>query len=193
MRVKKKLCLLIFGLVAAFGAQAQNVALKTNLLSDVALSPNLGIEIGLAPHWTLNTSANINAWTVHERKWKHWLVQPEARYWFCDRFARHFLGLHLIGGEYNFGHIKNGISFLGSDFTQLKENRYQGWAVGAGVAYGYAFILGRNWNLELELGVGYIYTQYDKYKCQDCGKKVDSADHHYYGPTKAAINLVYLF
>ena len=174
-------------------ARSQNVALKTNLLADATLSPNLGLEFGLAPRWSLDLTGEYNGWTVNEHKWKHWFVQPEARYWFCDHFAGHFLGLHAIGGQYNFGNMRNNVAFLGSDFSRLTDFRYQGWAVGGGIAYGYSFILGRHWDLELEIGVGYMYTRFDQFECKDCGKKVDASDHHYFGPTKAAVNLVYVF
>lgn len=192
--MKKKLSLLLLLLVAGLGVKAQNLAVKTNLIGDALLSPNLALEVGLAPKWTFNISDEVNYWTVKEHRWKHWVVQPEARYWFCDRFMGHFLGFHVLGGQYNFGNIKNGISFLGSDLYKLTDYRYQGWAVGAGIAYGYTWILSRHWNLEAELGLGYIYTRYDRYECQDCGRKLDSnVPHHYIGPTKAAVNLVYVF
>ena len=191
--MKKKLSLLLLLAVACVGAKAQNVAVKTNLLGDALLNVNAGFEVGLAPRWTLDLSGYYNAWPINGHKWKHWLAQPEFRYWFCDRFSGHFLGIHAMGGQYNFGNIKNGISFLGSDFSKLTDHRYQGWAVGGGVAYGYAWILSRHWNLELEIGVGYLYTRYDKYNCLECGSKLATDDHHYFGPTKAAVNLVYLF
>ena len=192
---KKKFYLLMLVLIAAIGGvKGQNAAIKTNLLYDATATANVGLEIGLAPRWTLDLSGNYNGWTIDGHKIKHWLAQPEARYWFCDRFARHFLGFHLVGGEYNLGNIKNNINFLGTDFSKLTDHRYQGWAAGAGIAYGYAFVLGRHWNLELELGVGYAYTQFDVFQCQDCGKKVaEDVPHHYVGPTKAAFNLVYVF
>lgn len=169
--------------------------MKANLLSDVALSPNLGIEVGLAPKWTLDMSGQINAWTLpQDRRWKHWAVQPEVRHWLCDRFGAHFFGLHLHGGQYNIGGFDGRINFLGTDARKLKDSRYQGWFAGAGVAYGYAWILGRHWNLEAEIGVGYSYTRYDRFRCAGCGKKVETdRPHHYVGPTKAAVNLVYLF
>ena len=86
------------------------------------------------------------------------------------------------------------ISFLGTDFSKLSDYRYQGWFIGSGIAYGYAWILGRHWNLEAEIGIGYIYTRYDSYPCASCGKKIaEDKAHHYFGPTKAAINLVYTF
>ena len=194
MRFRKHLCTLLLVLGTFAGARAQNVAVKTNLLYDALLTPSLGVEFGLAPRWSFDLSGQFNGWTINQHKWKHWLVQPEFRYWFCEHFTGHFIGGHLLGGQYNMGNIKNGISFLGSDLSKLTDNRYQGWDVGLGFVYGYSFILGRHWNLELELGVGYVYTRYDVFECKDCGKKVLSDQpHHYVGPTKAAINLVYVF
>lgn len=180
---------------AVQGVRAQDVALKTNLLSDGFLNPNIGLEVGLAPKWTLDITGQFNAWTLsHERRWKHWAVQPEARYWLCDRFGGHFFGFYAHGGQYNIGGINGKISFLGTDARKLKDTRYQGWFVGAGVSYGYAWILGRHWNLEAEIGIGYSYTRYDRFRCAGCGKKIENdKPHHYIGPTKAAVNLVYLF
>lgn len=174
---------------------AQKVAVKTNLLSDAVLSPNFGIEVGLAPKWTMGVTGQFNAWDMsHDRRWKHWAVQPEVRYWLCNRFDAHFFGVHMHGGQYNIGGIDGKVKFLGADARKLKDTRYQGWFVGAGIEYGYAWILGRHWNLEAEIGFGYSYTRYDKYRCSGCGKKVETNQpHHYVGPTKAAINLVYLF
>ncbi len=175
--------------------RGQNVAVKTNLLADAFLNPNLGIEIGLAPRWTLDVTGQLNAWTLsHDRRWKHWAIQPGARYWLCDRFAGHFFGAHLHGGQYNIGGFNGVFNFLGTDARKLKESRFQGWFVGAGVSYGYAWILNKNWNLEAEIGIGYSYTRYDRFRCAGCGKKVETnKTHNYVGPTKAAINLVYLF
>lgn len=194
----KKLSCLLLLLSALFfvnEAKAQKVAIKTNLVYDATATINAGLEFGLVPKWSLDVSGNFNAWTIlNSARWKHWAVQPEARYWFCDRFSGHFLAVHLHGGLYNVGSIKNKLNFLGTDFSKLTNQRFQGWFAGAGVAYGYSWILGKHWNLEAEIGFGYSYTVYDKFECAGCGKKVEEGiDHHYVGPTKAAINLVYLF
>lgn len=181
-------------LLAVLPARAQNVGIKTNLLYDAALSPNLGIEIGLAPRWTLDISGQINAWTVKEHKWKHWLAQPEARYWLCERFQGNFFGLHVLGGQYNIGNLPHLSNFLGTHFENLKDHRYQGWGAGAGIAYGHAWVLGKHWNIEAEIGIGWIYTRYTVYPCGTCGTIIaKDKEHNYFGPTKAALNLVYLF
>lgn len=194
MKIKYYLPLLA-ALFVALGAKGQNVAVKTNLLYDATATINAGVEIGLAPRWTVDLSGNFNGWEISDgNKWKHWMVQPEARYWFCDRFSRHFLGVHAHGGQYNVGGMDLGFSMLGTDFSKLKDHRYQGWFAGGGIAYGYAWALGKHWNLEFEVGVGYSYTKYDLFECAGCGKKVGTdLDHHYIGLTKGAINLVYLF
>lgn len=174
-------------------ARAQKAAVKTNLLYDALLTPDLGLEAKLAPQWTLDVTGNVNFWKFNQHRWKQWNLQPEVRYWFCQAFSGHFLGAHLIGGEYNFGNLPLGFKFLGTDFSQLRDNRFQGWMGGAGIAYGYSWILDKHWNFEAELGIGWIYTHYDKYPCAVCGTKLDSGNHNYLGPTKAAINLVYIF
>ncbi len=186
------LCALLM-LLGATLANAQKVALKTNLLYDALLTPDLGLEVKVAPQWTIDLTGNVNFWKVNERRWKQWNVQPEVRYWFCQAFSGHFLGAHLIGGQYNFGNLPLGFKFLGTDFGELRHNRYQGSMGGAGVAYGYAWILDKHWNFEAELGIGWIYATYDKYPCAVCGTKLDSGHHNYFGPTKAALNIVYVF
>ena len=182
-------------LMIVFAGRTQDVALKSNLLYDATSTVNVGVETRLAPKWTLDVSGNLNAWRFSQGKqWRHWLLQPEARYWFCNPYAGHFVGGHLIGGQYNFGHLNMDFNMLGSDLSMLKDYRYQGWFAGLGVAYGYTWILDRHWNLEAEIGVGYAFTRYDKFECVDCGKRVESGrTHNYVGPTKAAINLVYVF
>lgn len=181
--------------VASLTASAQNVAVKTNLLYDITATANLGIEFKVAPKWTVDISGNLNAWTFSDnKKWKHWVLQPEARYWLCERFNGHFVGAHLVGGIYNMGNWNTDFTFLGTDFGQLKEHRYEGWLVGAGIAYGYHWMLGRHWSVEAEIGIGYVYTQADKYECPRCGEQLENnKPHHYVGPTKAAVNLIYVF
>lgn len=194
MKLKQYVFLLSLLLCGPF-VKAQDVALKSNLLYDATATINIGAEVGFSPRWTLDVSGNFNGWTMsHERRWKHWMLQPEARYWLCQRFGGHFLGVEAHGGQFNVGGLKNSINFLGTHVSRLSDERFQGWFVGTGVTYGYAWMLGRHWNLEAEIGLGYSYTHYDTYQCAGCSKKMEEGRHHnYYGPTKAALSLVYIF
>lgn len=191
----ERLIVALLMLLGFHGAFAQEAALKTNILSDAFANINIGGEIALAPKWTLDVSGEFNGWKLgNDRRWKHWSVQPEARYWLCDRFAGHFVGVHALGGQYNIGGIDVPVYFLGTDFGKLKDYRFQGWFGGAGVAYGYDWAISRSWNIEAEIGLGWTYTRYDQFKCTGCGKKIKSnKPHNYFGPTKAAVNIVYLF
>ena len=170
MKHKPFLFLLLIAFTGLFSqaVKSQEVALKTNLLSDGFLNPNLGMEVGVAPKWTVAADFQFNGWTLsNDRRWKHWAVQPQARYWLCDRFGGHFFGVHVHGGQFN---------------------------VGAGVSYGYDWVLNKHWNLEAEIGVGYSYTRFDQFRCAGCGKKIASdKSHNYYGITRLSIGIVYLF
>lgn len=195
MKVKRVLIAITILLASMPTMHAQHVGIKTNLLYDALLSPTVGVEVGLSPRWSLDVSGTINFWTVNDIRWRQWMVQPEARYWFCQRYSGSFLGFHAIGGQYNFGNIDfGGYNFLGTNLKQLEDHRLQGWMAGAGIAYGYSWILDEKWNLEAEIGVGWIYTQYDRFMCEGCGAMDQSKRvHNYVGPTKAAINLIYNF
>ncbi len=188
---------IICGIMLVMGfsiARGQTYALKSNLLSDATLTLNGAYEMKIAPRWTVELGGNLNAWAVNNHRWKQWSLVPEARYWFCQPFSGHFVGGHLLGGQYNWGNLDMDFNMLGTDFGKLKDYRYQGWMVGAGLVYGYSWILNRHWNIEAEIGLGWVYTRYDKFECADCGKRVErNKPHNYVGPTKAAVNLIYTF
>ena len=81
---------MIFLFVCLWGS-AQKIAVKTNLLYDVTTTLNLGAEFRVAPKWTIDLSGNYNPFNLgNDRKMRHWLVQPEVRYWFCEAFNGHF-------------------------------------------------------------------------------------------------------
>lgn len=181
----------------ALSAHAQKAAIKTNLLYWGATTPNIGVEFALGSKTSLEIGGGVNPFVLktkngdqplRETKLKHWLVQPELRYWTCESFNGHFFGLHGIVAEYNVGDIDVPLGRL----ADLKDYRYEGFAYGAGLSYGYQWVMAPRWNFELNLGAGYVYLTYDKYPCVKCGSKLESATNNYFGITKAAISLIYL-
>ncbi|MGL4781309.1 MAG: DUF3575 domain-containing protein [Bacteroidales bacterium] len=173
---------------------AQKIAVKTNLLyGGITLTPNVGAEISLAPRWTLDLSGGYNPWNLHgsvsdNKKLVHWLVEPEVRYWLCQKFSGHFFGTHLLFSQYNISQHR--LSWLLGKGSQ--NYRYEGNAAGGGLTYGYQFILGNHWNLEASIGIGYARLWYDKFNCLKCGEKLGSDYRNYFGPTKAAISIIYI-
>ena len=188
----KRLILGIFLVVWSCGnlVCAQDIAVKTNLLYWATSTPNIGFEFGLGKRTTLDLVGGYNPWTLNKddnKKIKHWMVMPEFRYWLCERFNGHFFGIHTGFAEYNISGVR--IPFQNKS---TQEHRYEGWATGIGISYGYTWILGKRWNLEANIGAGYIYTKYDKYECKTCGRFKDNQKKHYFGPTKAGISLIYI-
>ena len=136
----------------------QKVAVKTNLLYDATTTMNLGLEIGLGKKWSLDLSGNYNPWKFDdETRLRHWGVQPELRYWLCEKFNGHFLGLHGHYAKYNVG----GMSFLSDN---MERHRYQGHLWGGGISYGYQWLIGKRWNLEATVGLGYARLWDRKYE-----------------------------
>lgn len=181
---------------------AQGVAVKTNLLYDATTTPNIGMEIGLGNKNTFNLVYGLNPWEFdsdsHGKRYaKHWLLMPELRWWTCSKFNGHFFGVHLMGGQMNAANVDlpmPGAFFSGDNIRKgVRDSRYQGWYAGAGVTYGYQWILSRHWNLEAEVGVGYDHIWYDRYPCYECGAKIDTGHSNYVGLTKLGLSLLYIF
>ena len=167
----------------------QHITIKTNLLyGGAALTPNAGVEFRLSDRWSLDLSGGYNPWTFNDgKKLKHWLVQPEARYWLKRTFDGHFLGLHALGGAYNINRIRLPWKFDAAS----SRYRYEGRAVGIGIGYGYSWRLGRRWHLEAEAGIGYIRLDYDRYRCNRCSALLEKHGRDVVRPTKLAVSLVY--
>jgi hypothetical protein len=90
--MKRLILLVLGGFLLTTGVTAQELAVKTNLLYDATTTGNIGVEAGLSKKWTLDVSGNLNPWTFsNNKKIKHWMVQPEARYWLCEKFNGQFL------------------------------------------------------------------------------------------------------
>ncbi|MDR2042049.1 MAG: DUF3575 domain-containing protein [Tannerella sp.] len=218
--MKKWILLLGICLMSVKVTYGQGFVIKSNLLYDATTTINLGVEFALGDQWTLDVSGNFNPWVFPDThvtrsesdgsitskmngKFKHWMLQPELRWWTCEKFNGHFFGTHLHAGSFNVG----GLAFLPSSIgvtyaeptaewrfgTGIRWQRFEGWLAGAGVSYGYHWILSDRFSLEFSLGAGYVYLKYDKYNpCIDCNAVEGSNFMHYFGPTKAGISAIFM-
>ena len=192
MRTIKLFLAACFLLVFATGIHAQEqgtktylpkFAIKTNALYWATSTPNLGFEVALAKKLTLDVSGNYNPWKFSKnRQIKHWLVQPELRYWLCERFNGSVFGLH--------GHYAD-VNMSNLDIFGLGNYRYDGKIYGAGISYGYHWILKNRWSMEATIGAGYARLNYDKYACGKCGEKLGHNNKNYFGPTKIGLSIIY--
>lgn len=131
---------------------SQILAVKSDLLTGMLSSPNFGVEVKLSNRLTLEAEFHYNPFPAGgDKRWKHWFVQPELRYWMCQPFGGHFFGAHLLYGVYNVGGMKLPLGL----FKGIRSSRYEGDFMGLGVSYGYHFILAPRWSIETSVGVGF--------------------------------------
>ena len=205
--MKRSILVFLTNLIFLCG-YSQHVGMKSNLLYGATSTINLGVEFALSDKLTLDLSANYNPWAFPQQKvtasevivaqydavLKHWMIQPELRWWFCEKFNGHFAGMHVHGGQMNVG----GLTFLPDRWSDrgIQKNRIEGWLAGTGFAYGYHLIVSNRLSLEFSIGVGYMYLHYDKYvnytSLRNPSKDPNAYKMHYVGPTKAGISLIYM-
>lgn len=211
--MRKYLFLIVCALVS-FSASGQKVALKTNLLGDALITPNLALELRLANKWTLDTYVSYNPfvwnegikvqWTAEDaengKMLKHWMVQPEVRYWTCEAFNGFFLGAHLMGGQHNIAGLEwPPLTFGGGEDgggVLKPEVRYQGYFMGGGISVGNQWILGNRWNLEASIGAGFVTMKNDEFNpanpCEQYNKD-GKLTFSMIWLTKATVSIVYFF
>lgn len=166
------------------------LALKTNLLFDLALAPNVELELplGRRDRWSLNAEWVFPWWLVDGDNYCFQVLSGglEGRYWLGNRQKRaplsgHFLGLYAGAGMYD---------------LQWRTNGYQGeFYIASGISYGYAMRIARRLSLEFSLGVGLLRTDYEHYHALDNNKTLlwqDNGKYTWLGPTKVKISLVWL-
>lgn len=200
--MKRYLIIAVFAFLASLGtANAQKAAIKTNALYWATTTPNIGMEFALGDRWTFELEGGYNPWNLdsdNNMKVKHWLVSPEFRYWFCNSFQGHFIGINANYTQFNIGGLPEGMPNLFVNLNtevpmpDLSVARIQGWAVGAGLTYGYAFPIARRWNMELTVGYGWWYTEHDQYESRKCGLFQQAVARHALGPATAGISFIYM-
>lgn len=181
VEIQKMVILLFLFLISGNVAEikAQKVVLKANMLSWMTTTVNAGAELKIAPQWSAEINVMYKAWNLlpDNKKMEGLLIQPEVRYWLCQPFYHDFIGFHIHYGQYNGG---------------FDKFRYQGDLFGAGVSYGYQWILGQKWNLEMNVGLGYARMNYDKYERPTCGLFLGKDSKNYLGITKIGVSLIYI-
>lgn len=192
----KYLIFVVFVVGALPGLNCQNIAVKSNILYDLTTSLNIGGEIKYKDTYSISSIISYNPWTFADnRKMKHILIQPEFRKWFDDVFQGSFVGIQAHYARFNFGGMlpwgfKNGKMF-GLENRMISNNRFQGNLVGAGVSYGYQWMISPLWNLEASIAFGYAYLSYNRYGQKEGAARIEKSHANYVGPTQIGISLVY--
>lgn len=163
------------------------MALKTNLLADVALMPSLEVEYLINEQWSVAAHGAV-AWWSNEPAHKYYQIStiyPEARWWFKTKapWHGHYLGLFAGGTWYDLERGARG---------------YQGEGGFVGLSYGYMFPISKCLSFEAGLGLGYLYTKYREYLPMPFGDDIhyvyqQTSVLNYIGPLKVKFAFVWRF
>lgn len=165
---------------------ASYFALKSNLLYDALLVPNLSLEASISGGWTL-AAGGMFAWWSKDAKHRYWRIYGgglEIRKYFGTLSkSKPLQGHHL--GIYG--------DFLTYDF-EFGAKGYQSKATyAAGIKYGYSHPIANRLNLDFALGIGYLHSNYKTYVPRDgCYVYQETKKRKWLGPTQAEISLVWL-
>ena len=171
-------------------AKQPRIALRTNLLYDATLSPNLGVDVRVDSAWTVGLLAGINAWDIDKeknKKWRHALFSIRARKYRDSLFHKGYYEADVIYSHYNVGNTKIPFGL----YSAVKDRRLQGDLVALGGKYGYSWILARHWRIEAEAGVAVGYAWFKEYDCDHCGTYYGKGDRIFLLP-QLGINVVYI-
>ena len=171
------------------------MAVKTNMLYDALLVPNIGVEFYVGKNWSLAGNW-MYAWWKSDRHHNYWRLYGgdlEVRRWFGRKasekpLAGHHIGLY--GRIFTYDFETGGTGYMGGKpgGTLWDKMNYS-----VGLEYGYSLPVARRLNLDFVIGVGYWGGEYHKYAPID-GHYVwkETRRRHWFGLTEAEISLVWL-
>ena len=138
----------------------QRVAVKTNALSWLALSPDIGVEVVTGEKTSVALSVFGQPFIKDVR---FAVIHPEFRYWFNGRpLTREYIGIS---------------SFVTSYDMHISNRYFAGDGVSLGVTGGYVFTLGRRWSFELSAGTGILFFRQKNFQ------EEDRYDEYFYNAT----------
>ncbi len=171
------------------------MAVKSNLLEDVLLMPNIGVEFYLGSRWSVGANWKYAWWSIDSKAyfWRIYGGDVYVRKYFGSKAKEkplqgHHIGIYAQAVTYDFCLGDKGI--MGG---VPGGNIFDGLNYGVGVEYGYSLPIAKRLNLDFTIGLGYLGGQYQEYKPMDgCYVWQATKHRHYWGPTKAEISLVWL-
>lgn len=171
------------------------MALKTNLLYDAALIPNIGAEFYLGQGWTIGGNW-MYAWWKSDKRHRYWRIyggELDVRKYFGARakikpLTGHHVGLYAQMLTYDFE--IGGRGYIGGKPGGTLCDKMN-W--GIGLEYGYSLPIARRLNLDFSVGLGYIGGECWEYEpINQYYVWKETKYRHWFGPTKAKISLVWL-
>ena len=170
-------------------------AIKTNMLYDALLVPNIGVEFSLGKRWSVAADWMYGWWSRNKshRYWRVYGGGLTVRKYFGAKAAEKPLQGHHIG--INAQMLTYDIEFGGKGYMGGKPGGTlwdrMNYTIGA--EYGYSMPVARRLNIDFSLAAGYMGGRYYEYTPLD-GHYVWQAtkNRKWIGPTKVEVSLVWL-
>ena len=141
-RIKIFLTIILL-MVAKTSLHAQRIAVTTNALEDIVLTPNVGVDVVVADRQSITFDASVSPYKIADNFHnKRMTVRAGYKYWFNQAFYAHYVGVDAV---------------LSSSDVGVASFKSRDEYIGVGVGYGYSFILGKRLNLVPHIGVGIAY------------------------------------
>lgn len=165
---------------------ASYFALKSNLLYDALLVPNLSLEASIGSGWTLGAGGML-AWWSKDAKHRYWRIYGG------DLEIRKYFGTLAKSKPLQGHHLGIYGDFLTYDFEFGAKGYQSKSTYAAGIKYGYSHPIANRLNLDFALGIGYLHSNYKTYVPRDgCYVYQETKKRKWLGPTQAEISLVWL-
>ena len=195
------LCFVFSGSARAqqpYQSRAQQVSISTNLIEWLNLGTINGeFGVSVSRHFSIHASARYNPWTFRKGDVQARYEDPvgDSEKQFENRKQAYGLSVrwwpwYIYSGwwwsvkgqymEYNRGGI----------FNHTAE---EGDSVGGGGAVGYTHMLHKHWNIEFGAGVWAGSSKYTKYRCTNCGTKMEEGTKFFVLPDEVFVSIIYVF
>lgn len=171
------------------------MSIHSNALLDLAGVPELGAEFYLGKDWSVKGNWMYGWWKTdrHHRYWRLYGGDLAARWWFGKAAKEKPLtGFHLGAyfGVFTYDFEWEGTGYLGGlpGRSLWARANYQ-----TGVEFGYSLPIAPRWNIDFNLGCGYMWGDYRKYDpMESCYVWRSTHNFRWLGPTKAEVALTWL-
>lgn len=171
------------------------MGIKSNLLYDLLLVPNIGAEFYLGKNWSIAGDWMYGWWKNDNAHW-YWRIYGgglSVRKWFGKEanekpLTGHHIGVYGQVMTYDFE-----VGGLGQMGGEPGGSLFDRANYGAGIEYGYSLPVARRLNIDFSACVGFFGGLYYEYLPMDnCYVWQATKKRFYIGPTKIEISLVWL-
>ena len=171
------------------------MSLRTNMLYDLGLVPNIGADFYLGKNFSLSAFWTYAWWKTDRKHW-YWRTYGgdiALRYWFGKAAAAkpltgHHIGIYAQALTYDFEFGNKGYMA-----GQPGGNIFDQANLGAGIEYGYSLPIAPRLNLDFTASVGYMGGKCWEYVAEDdCYVWQRTKKTRWFGPTKLEVSLVWL-